>query len=111
MATSKQMYEKPIKGYWENINTGHIYMLFEGHYTDNQKTKERTFWNAGAINLRTGKIRKLRLKDFAMLKSLDTQTTRIIEANIDVPYFYQHCRGFKIDMLLEAGCRRSEYST
>jgi hypothetical protein len=92
MATSKQLYEKSLRGYWENVKTRHIYMLFEGHATDNDKSRERTFWNAGAINLRTGKSRKLRLKDFANLRRPDKQTIQILESNIDIIHFYNSYR-------------------
>ena len=61
MATKEQLYEKPIRGYWENIQTKHIYMLYEGSADDCSGKGERVHWNAGAINLRTGKTRRLKL--------------------------------------------------
>ena len=73
MANPKELYRKNLMGYWENKNTKEIYMLFDGSADDNISTKERIHWNAGAINLRTGKSRKLRLNDFVNLKKLDSK--------------------------------------
>lgn len=89
MATAKELYNQPIQGYWENKNTGHIYLLFQGNATDNPRTEERTHWNAGAINLRTGRLRKLRLQDFCNLKKLDSETESLLVNYIDINHFSQ----------------------
>lgn len=87
MATPKELYNQPIQGYWENKTTKHIYLLFQGAAFDNQQTKERTHWNAGAVNLRTGKLRKLGLQDFANLQKLDSETEGLLEQNISIYHF------------------------
>ena len=89
MVTSEELYNQPIRGYWENVKTRHIYLLFQGTVCDNSATKERTHWNAGAINLRTGKLRKLRLGDFTNLKKLDSGTEKVLERNISIHDFSQ----------------------
>ncbi|MDD5193257.1 MAG: hypothetical protein PHF67_01590 [Candidatus Nanoarchaeia archaeon] len=87
MAIQSELYNQPIRGYWENKKTRAIYLLFQGNSYDNPVTKERTHWNASAINLRTGKLRGLRLKDFANLQRVDSETEIILGRNISVEHF------------------------
>jgi len=95
MATLKELYNQPIQGYWENKITKHIYLFFQGTASDNQQIKERTHWNAGAINLRTGKSRKLRLEDFVNLQRLDSEIESLLEENISINSFYQSYQNHK----------------
>ena len=93
MATLRELYDKPIQGYWENKRTKHIYLLFSGTARDNTETKERVHWNEGAINLRTGRLRRLKLRDFVNLQELDSETKALLEKNISVYHFVQHNLG------------------
>lgn len=95
MATTKELYDQPLQGYWENISTKQIYLLYEGNADDDTKKEERTHWNAGAINLRTGKIRKLKLMDFANLQKLDRETTSQLEKHISARHFVESIRSSK----------------
>ncbi len=90
MATLKELYNQPIQGYWVNKKTKNIYLVFQGTAFDNFQRQERIHWNAGAINLRTGKSRKLRLSDFFNLEKLDSETESILKENICMNYFLQH---------------------
>lgn len=95
MATPKELYNKPIQGYWENKVTKHIYLFFQGIARDNLQKRERTHWNAGVINLRTGKSRKLRLEDFVNLQKLDLETENILNENVSINYFLESYRSNK----------------
>lgn len=94
MATKKELYGQKIQGYLENPCSGHIYMVYQGHYSENSN-QERIFWNASAINLRTGKSRRLKLKDFMNLQKLDSGTTKILESNIHISHFIESYRNIQ----------------
>ena len=94
MATKKELYGQKIQSYWENPCSGQIYMVYQGHYSENSN-QERIFWNASAINLRTGKSRRLKLIDFMSLQKLDSRITKILESNIDMLHFIESYRNIQ----------------
>ena len=102
MATKKELYQQPIRGYWENKKSHDIYLIYQGHYDENT-FKERIFWNAGAINLRSGKSRLFKLVDFTGLKKLDSETTNMLELNIHINHFIESWRMQKTQVKYSRG--------